>query len=69
MDALFQGAPMATYGIWLAVVIALIAFGIGWLSGTRIRARKMRDIEQQAEKRAIKLSEKTDRDRKAAFLK
>ena len=66
MDALLLGAPMATYGIFLAVAIAL--FGIGWLLGARIRARKVREIEQQAEKHAIKLAEKEDRNRKATFL-
>ena len=69
MDMLLQGASMATnYIIYLAVAIALITFGIGWFIGTRIRDRKMRDIEQQAEKRAIKLAKNEDRDRKAAFL-
>ena len=69
MDMLFQGASMATnIIIYLAVAIALITFGIGWFVGTRIRDRKMRDIEQQAEKRAIKLAKQEDRDRKTAFL-
>ena len=69
MDMLLQGASMATNGIiYLAVAIALITFGIGWFVGTRIRDRKMRDIEQLAEKSAIKLAKKEDRDRKAAFL-
>ncbi len=66
MDMFLQGAPMATYGISLAVAIAL--FGIGWFLGTRISARKVRDIERQAEKHASKLAEKEDRNRKAAFL-
>ncbi|MDP6039570.1 MAG: Rnase Y domain-containing protein, partial [Candidatus Latescibacteria bacterium] len=70
MDALLQGAPMAleAYGIWLAVAVALIIFGIGWLVSARVNARKIREVEQQAEKRGIKLAEKVDRDRKAAFL-
>jgi ribonuclease Y len=70
MDALLQGAPMAleAYGIWLVVAVALITFGLGWFFYARINARKIRDIEQQAEKRVSKLAEKTDRDRKATFL-
>ena len=69
MDMLLQGASMAANSIiYLAVAIALITFGIGWLFGTRIRDRKMRDIEQQAEKHATQLAKKEDRDRKAAFL-
>ena len=66
MDTALLGAPMATYGIFLAVAIAL--FGIGWLLGTRIRARKVREIEERAEKHAIKTAEKEDRNRKTAFL-
>ena len=67
MDALLQGAPMALeeYGIWLA---GAVAFGIGWLFCARIKARRIKKVEQQAEKRAIKLAEKADRDRKADFL-
>ena len=70
MDALLQGAPMAleAYGIWLAVAVALIMFGIGWLFCAQVKARRIREVEQQAEKRAVKLAEKADRDRKAAFL-
>lgn len=66
MDTALLGAPMATYGIFLAVAIAL--FGIGWLLGTRIRARKVREIEERAEKHAIKIAEKEDRNRKTTFL-
>ena len=36
--------------------------------GTRIRARKVREIEERAEKHAIKTAEKEDRNRKTAFL-
>ena len=66
MDALLLGAPMAIYGIFLVVAIAL--FGFGWFLGARIRTRNVRDIERQAEKHALKLAEKEDRNRKAAFL-
>jgi ribonuclease Y len=71
MDALLQGAQqiLAEYGIWVAVVGAFLCLASGWLLCAWINGQKIRDAEQQTEKRVAKLVEKADRDRKASFLK
>ena len=56
------------YAIPLAVAGAFLVFGLGWLLCARIKERKIVDIEQQIERRISKLVEKSDRERRAAFL-
>ncbi len=65
-----QGAPtaLAAYSMWLEVAGAFLLFGIGWFLCARIKARKIQEIEHQTERRIVKLVEKADRERKAAFL-
>ncbi len=65
-----QEAPMAleAYGIWIAIANTILFFGLGWLLCARIKARKVREIETQTERRISKLVDKADRERKAAFL-
>ncbi|MBT3603087.1 MAG: ribonuclease Y [Candidatus Latescibacteria bacterium] len=70
MDALLQGAPqiLVEYGLWVAIVGVFLFFALGWFLCAWFNAQKIKDIEQQTEKRVAKLAEKADRDRKAAFL-
>ena len=70
MDALLQGASQifAEYGIWVAIVGVFLCFALGWLLCAWLNVQKIRDAEQQTEKRVAKLAEKADRERKAAFL-
>lgn len=70
MDALLQGAPqiLAEYGLWVAIGGAFLCLALGWLLCAWFNVQKVRDAEQQTEKRVAKLAEKADRDRKAAFL-
>ena len=53
---------------WTALVGAILLFGLGWLASSRLKARRIRDIELQTERRISKLVDRADRDRKAAFL-
>jgi ribonuclease Y len=70
MDALLQGAQqiLAEFGLWVAIVGAFLLFAVGWFLCAWLNSQKIRDIEQQTEKRVAKLAEKADRDRKATFL-
>ena len=65
-----QEAPMALepYSLWIAIVCAFLLFGFGWFLCARIKAKKIREIEYQTERRVSKLIDKADRERKAAFL-
>ncbi len=65
-----QEAPLAleAYAIWIGVAGAFLLFGLGWFLGARIKARQIREIERQTERRISKLVEKADRERKARFL-
>lgn len=69
MEALLQGASqmLAEHGLWVAIV-GVFCVALGWLLGAWFNTKKVRDAEQQMEKRVAKLVEKADRDRKAAFL-
>ncbi|MDA0747472.1 MAG: ribonuclease Y, partial [bacterium] len=59
---------LEAYGIWIAIANTILFFGLGWLLCARIKARKVREIETQTERRISKLVDKADRERKAAFL-
>ena len=65
-----QEAPMAleAYSVWFIVAGATLLSGLGWCLCARLKARQIREIEQQTERRISKLVEKADRERKAAFL-
>lgn len=56
------------YAIPIAVAVAFLVFGLGWLLAARVKERKIGEIEQQTERRISKLVEKSDRERKATFL-
>ena len=60
---------LEAYSVWFAVPGAFLLFGLGWFLCARIKARKIREIEHQTERRISKLVEKKDRQRKEAFLR
>ncbi|MCZ6633163.1 MAG: ribonuclease Y [bacterium] len=70
MVEFLQGAPMGpeVYTMGIAVAVAFLLFGLGWLLCARVQVQKIRDVEQKTERRISKLVEKADRDRKAKFL-
>ena len=65
-----QEAPSALQAnwVWVAIAGAFLTFGLGWLFCSRLKARRIREIETQTERRVGKLVEKGDRERKARFL-
>ena len=65
-----QEAPSALQAnlVWVAIAGAFLTFGLGWLLCSRVKARRIREIEIQTERRVGKMVEKGDRERKARFL-
>jgi ribonuclease Y len=65
-----QEAPSALQAnlVWVAIAGAFLTFGFGWLLCSRVKARRIRGIEVQTERRVGKMVEKGDRERKARFL-
>jgi ribonuclease Y len=65
-----RGASVALDVVWVAggLVCAILLFGFGWLFCARVKARQLKEIETENDRRISKLVEKSDRQRKEAFL-
>ena len=61
---------MALDGVWVGggLVCAILLFGLGWIFCARVKARQLKEIETENERRVSKLVDKSDRQRKEAFL-
>ena len=71
MDVMWlRGASVALDGVWVGggLVCAILLFGLGWIFCARVKARQLKEIETENERRVSKLVDKSDRQRKEAFL-
>ena len=61
---------MALDVVWVGggLVCAILLFGLGWIFCARVKARQLKEIEIENERRVSKLVDKSDRQRKEAFL-
>lgn len=60
---------MAGYLVWFGVLlVALMIFAAGWMVSAHEKQRKLSELEEQAQKRASRLVDEADRERKVAFL-